>query len=65
MNLDYDFQINFTVKAPTESEGLQTLHGLLNKAIFKYGLENVIEYKDFEFITQKSCDSGCGNNHCC
>ena len=48
----YDIPINFTVEAKTEYDAEETIHKLLNTTIKKYGLEELIEFQDFEFVAK-------------
>ena len=63
--MKYDIPINFTIEHGSEALAEEFLHKHLNKMIEKNGMEELIEFQNFEFITKESCSSGCGNNHCC
>jgi len=69
--MKFDIPINFTIEAPTEAHAEAMITQLLKKGIRRHGLDNIIHYDFFEFLSAgsckanaESCCSGCGDNHC-
>ena len=68
--MKFDIPINFTIEAPTEAHAEAMITQLLKKGIRRHGLENIIEYDFFEFLSASPCkdnaepfSTGCGNNN--
>lgn len=70
--MKFDIPINFEVISDTEDDAIFNLQKFLQRAIIEFGLDKeILEHDLIEFIanstetTEKSCSSGCGNNHTC
>ena len=62
VSLKWDVPVNFIVSAVTEEEADDFVKKMLNSAIYKRGLEDLIEFQNFEFVASESSCSGCGNH---
>jgi len=61
--MKFDIPINFTVEAQSEQQAEQLLHKQLTKTIQRNGLEELIEFQNFEFIAEKSSCFGCRDDY--
>ena len=70
--MKWDIPVNFTVEADDEQMAEYLLHDMLRRIVRRYGLFDLIQYENFEFIaTEPSCcghridDNAQGKPVCC
>ena len=60
--MKFDIPINFTVEADDEEMAEYLLRDMLKRMVRRYGLFNLIQYENFEFIVAEPGGCGCGDN---
>ena len=64
--MTFDIPITISVTSTNEDRAEQAVLDFLVQAIKEYGVEyGIKDFQYFEFVTQESCNTGCGNNNCC
>lgn len=60
--MKFDIPINFTVEADDEEMAEYLLRDMLKRMVRRYGLFDLIQYENFEFIIAEPGSCGCGDN---